>query len=60
MASRKLSLDEIMALLDRQEEGENDDPMEVITPGSDDDFDAEDLGEGEFEDECDDLNGKQH
>ncbi len=46
MMSRKLFLEDVIALLERPDQEEDiDDPMEVVTPGSDDDFDAEDLGE---------------
>ena len=47
-----------MALLERPEEEGMDDRLEVVTQGSDDDLDAEELGEGEFDDE-DDWNGTQ-
>lgn len=38
--SRNLSLEEVMAMLEGGESGD-DDPMEVVTAGSDDDMDAE-------------------
>jgi hypothetical protein len=51
MASRRFSLDEALALLECPQEGDNSDMMEVVTQGSDDDLDAQELGECEFEDE---------
>jgi hypothetical protein len=52
MASRTLSLEEVSAMLDRSnQEDHTDDPMEVITAGSDDELGALDIGEGEFEDD---------
>ena len=49
MASRKLSLEEIMALLGGEEEEEVeeevDDPQEVIIEGSDEEFDVLDENE---------------
>ncbi len=60
MMSRKLSLEDVIALLERPHQEEDiDDPMEVVTQGSDNDLDAEDLGEGGFEKEYLDDNGKQ-
>ena len=48
MDSRRLSLDEVIALLERPQVQGADDAMEVVTPGSDDEFGAEELGEGDY------------
>ena len=45
-------------LLERPEEGGVDHRMDVVPQGSDDDLDAEELGEGNFDDE-DEWNGTQ-
>ncbi len=42
--ARKLSIEEVMSLLEGPEQEEDvDDPLEVVTAGSDDEFDAVDL-----------------
>ena len=57
MTSRRLSLNEVMALLEGSQEGDVDDRMEVVTQGSDDDLDAHELGDVSEDEE--DWNGMQ-
>lgn len=41
----RLSLEDVLALLEAPEQGEDLDPMEVVTPGSDEEMNAEYLDE---------------
>lgn len=43
--ARKLSVEEVMALLEGTDREEDFDPMEVVTPGSDEEMDAQYLEE---------------
>jgi hypothetical protein len=44
--SRRLSVEEVMEMLERRD-SEDDDPMEVVTAGSGDEMDADYLMEGD-------------
>ena len=50
MTARKLSLDDLLVLLDApDEEVDGDDPDEVVMAGSDEEFDAEELEIPEYD-----------
>ena len=50
MTARKLSLDDLLVLLDApDEEVDGDDPDEVVMAGSDEEFDAEELEDPEYD-----------